>query len=121
MEIPHRPHGTHDPERQAWNEAYKLSDERSLFLLVMPNGAKYWRFSYRFLGKDKTLALGVWPEVNLAEARDKRDSARKMVADSVAPLSKRSAGSFVRRSTPTPPSKAWPRNDSSRSHGSPPR
>ena len=39
--------------------AYKLSDERSLFLLVMPNGSKYWRFRYRFLGKQKTLALGV--------------------------------------------------------------
>jgi len=41
---------------------YKLSDERSLFLLVMPNGAKYWRLRYRFLDKQKTLALGVLPE-----------------------------------------------------------
>ncbi len=61
--------------------AYKLSDERSLFLLVMPNGSKYWRLRYRFLGKQKTLALGVWPEVGLAEAREKRDNARKMVAE----------------------------------------
>lgn len=64
---------------------YKLSDERSLFILVMPNGAKYWRFSYRLLGKGKTLALGVWPDVSLAEARDNRDSTRKMVADGVDP------------------------------------
>lgn len=62
-------------------KAYKLSDERSLFLLVMPNGAKYWRLRYRFLGKQKTLALGVWPEVGLAEVREKRDAARKLVAE----------------------------------------
>ena len=64
---------------------YKLSDERSLFLLVMPNGAKYWRLSYRWLGKNKTLALGVWPDVSLADARAKRDTARKMLADGVDP------------------------------------
>ena len=70
---------------QPRTKPYKLSDGRSLFLLVMPNGAKYWRLSYRWLGKDKTLALGVWPEVSLAEAREKRDSARKMVAEGIDP------------------------------------
>ena len=64
---------------------YKLADERSLFLLVMPNGAKYWRLSYRWSGKDKTLALGVWPEVSLADARGKRDAARKLLADGIDP------------------------------------
>lgn len=64
---------------------YKLTDERSLFLLVMPNGAKYWRFRYRFLDKQKTLAIGVWPEISLADARVKRDSARQMVADGIDP------------------------------------
>jgi hypothetical protein len=48
---------------QPRSKPYKLSDERSLFLLVMPNGAKYWRFRYRFLDKQKTLVIGVWPEV----------------------------------------------------------
>ncbi len=67
-------------------KAYKLGDGRSLYLLVMPNGAKYWRLSYRFLGKQRAPALGVWPEVSLAEARDKRDSARKMVSDGVDPF-----------------------------------
>jgi integrase len=67
-------------------KAYKLSDERSLYLLVMPNGSKYWRFSYRFLGKQRSLALGVWPEVSLAEAREKRDAARKLVADGTDPF-----------------------------------
>lgn len=67
-------------------KAYKLSDERSLFLLVMPNGAKYWRFRYRIVDKQKVLAIGVWPEVSLADARVKRDAARKMVADGIDPM-----------------------------------
>jgi hypothetical protein len=62
-------------------KAYKLSDERSLFLLVMLNGAKYWRVRYRFLGRQKTLALGIWPKVGLAEVREKSDAARKLVDD----------------------------------------
>jgi integrase len=64
---------------------YKLSDERALYLLVTPAGGKYWRMQYRHLGKDKTLALGVWPEVSLAEAREKRDAARKQVAEGLDP------------------------------------
>lgn len=71
---------------QPRTKPYKLSDERSLFLLVMPNGAKYWRLRYRFLDKQKTLAIGVWPEVSLADARVKRDSARQMVADGIDPM-----------------------------------
>jgi integrase len=64
---------------------YKLSDERALYLLVTPAGGKYWRMQYRHLGKDKTLALGVWPEVSLAEAREKRDAARKQIAEGLDP------------------------------------
>lgn len=66
-------------------KAYKLSDEKGLFLLVTPSGAKYWRVKYRFGGKEKQLALGVSPEVSLAKAREKRDKARKMIADNVDP------------------------------------
>jgi hypothetical protein len=65
---------------------YKQTDGRSLFLLVMSNRAKYWRFRFRFLDKQKVLALGVWPEVGLAEARDKRDAARRLIADGVDPM-----------------------------------
>ncbi|TPG56516.1 Arm DNA-binding domain-containing protein [Sphingomonas glacialis] len=65
---------------------HKLADAHSLYLLITPSGAKYWRLGYRFLDKQKTLALGVWPDVGLAEARDKRDAARKLIADSVDPL-----------------------------------
>lgn len=67
-------------------KTYKLGDGHSLYLLVMPNGAKYWRLSYRFNGKQRALALGVWPEVSLADARVKRDSARKMLAEGIDPF-----------------------------------
>jgi integrase len=66
-------------------KAYKLADERGLFLLVNPNGSKYWRFKYRFGGKEKLLAIGVYPDVSLAEAREKRDAARKMLTNEVDP------------------------------------
>jgi len=59
---------------------YKLWDERGLYLLVMPNGARYWRFSYSFAGKRKTISLGVYPDTGLAMARDKREEARRLVA-----------------------------------------
>lgn len=59
---------------------YKLTDERGLYLLVTPKGQRYWRFNYRFGGKAKTLAFGVFPDVGLADAREKRDSARRIVA-----------------------------------------
>lgn len=47
----------------------------------MPNGSKWWRFKYRFLGKEKLLSCGVYPDTTLAKARDKRDEARKLLAD----------------------------------------
>ncbi len=59
----------------------KLSDGAGLYLEVMPNGSKYWRLKYRYSGKEKRLAFGVYPEVSLKEAREKRDEARKALAD----------------------------------------
>ena len=59
---------------------YKLSDSNHLYLLVRPTGSKLWRFGYRFAGKQKTLALGAYPSVPLAEARERRDAARKLLA-----------------------------------------
>jgi hypothetical protein len=50
------------------DKQYKLSDERGLYLLVLKSG-KYFRLDYRFMGKRKTLALGVYPDVSLADAR----------------------------------------------------
>ena len=59
---------------------YKLSDGEGLFLLVMPSGGKYWRMRYFFAGKEKTLALGVYPEVPLGKAREHRAQAKKILA-----------------------------------------
>jgi integrase len=70
---------------EAKAKAYKLSDDKGLFLLVKPTGAKYWRFKYRIKGKEKLLALGVYPEVSLANARAKLDEARKLLANDVDP------------------------------------
>jgi integrase-like protein/Arm domain-containing DNA-binding protein len=57
-------------------KAFKLADGAGMYLLVKPDGKKYWRFDYRFQGKRKTLALGVYPEVSLKDARKKRDEAK---------------------------------------------
>lgn len=59
----------------------KLIDGAGLQLWVMPTGAKYWRYSYRFAGKQKLLALGVWPALGLAEARDARDKAAAILRE----------------------------------------
>jgi hypothetical protein len=64
------------------DKLYKLYDEKGLFLQVTPNGGKWWRFKYRYLNKEKLLAIGTYPEVTLAEARQKRDDARKLLSQS---------------------------------------
>jgi integrase len=63
----------------------KLSDGGGLYLQVQPNGAKYWRLAYRFAGKQKTLALGVYPDVSLSDARERREQARKVLANGADP------------------------------------
>ncbi|HDX3182258.1 TPA: integrase arm-type DNA-binding domain-containing protein [Escherichia coli] len=72
-------------------KSYKLADANNMFLLVHPNGSKYWRLRYRHLGKEKTLALGQYPEVSLSEAREKRDEARKLISDGIDPCEQRRA------------------------------
>jgi integrase len=63
----------------------KLFDERGLYLLVTPAGGKWWRLKYRFGGKEKSLSMGVFPDVTLKEARERRDAARKLLANGVDP------------------------------------
>lgn len=70
---------------KAKDKPYKFSDGDSLFLLVTPTGGKWWRFKYRFGGKEKLLSLGTYPEVSLADARERREAARKQVAASIDP------------------------------------
>ncbi len=77
------------------DKAYKLTDGAGMFLLVHPNGSRYWRLRYRILGKEKTLALGVYPEVSLSEARTKRDEARKLISEGVDPCEQKRAKKVV--------------------------
>lgn len=67
------------------DKPYKVTDDRGLFLLVHPNGSKYWRFKYRFANREKLLSFGVYPEVSLAEARARRDEARKLIMQGTDP------------------------------------
>ncbi|EGD59362.1 symbiosis island integrase [Novosphingobium nitrogenifigens DSM 19370] len=64
---------------------YKLTDGAGLYLLVKPNGTKLWRLNYAYLGKQRTLSFGAWPDVGLADARERRDEARKLIAAGLDP------------------------------------
>lgn len=64
---------------------YKLFDGGGLYLQINPNGSKYWRMKYRFSGKEKKLSFGTYPDITLAEARVRRDDARKFLADNKDP------------------------------------
>jgi hypothetical protein len=84
----------------------KLTDEKGLYLLIHPNGSKYWRFKYRIGGREKLLALGIYPDIPLASrikkdetgellkikgARELRDEARELVAQGIDPSENRKA------------------------------
>ena len=75
----------------------KLSDGGGLHLLVSPQGSKLWRLAYRCEGKQKTLALGVYPAVSLAEARQKRDGAKKLLASGIDPSQQQKADKAARK------------------------
>ncbi|MDD5755567.1 MAG: integrase arm-type DNA-binding domain-containing protein, partial [Methylococcales bacterium] len=78
------------------DKPYKLTDEKGMFLLVNPNGSKYFRLDYRFDGKRKTLALGVYPEISLKQARDKRDDAKQQIANGIEPNENKKAVKLAR-------------------------
>jgi hypothetical protein len=67
------------------SKPYKLSDGGGMFLLVTPDGARYWRLDYRFAGKRRTLALGIYPIVSLSNARSRREDARALLAKEIDP------------------------------------
>lgn len=72
-------------------KAKRLWDERGMYLEVAPSGSKLWRFKYRIDGREKRLALGKYPDVGLKDAREKRDAARKLLANDVDPSLQRQA------------------------------
>lgn len=67
----------------------KLADERGMYLFLTPSGGRLWRFKYRYAGKEKLLALGAYPDLSLAKAREARDEARKAVAQGIDPSAAR--------------------------------
>ncbi|WP_446810144.1 tyrosine-type recombinase/integrase [Methylomonas sp. 2BW1-5-20] len=84
----------HKSDKAKDGKAFKLFDDKGLFLLVKPTESgwgKWWRFKYRFEGKEKQLSLGTYPEVSLGQAREKRDEARKLVAATIDPGENRKA------------------------------
>jgi integrase len=92
LEIPHMAlTDTAIKKTRPADKPFKLYDGRGLYLLVQPNGAKYWRLKYRFSEKEKVLALGVYPEVTLAEAREQCLQARKLIGKGVDPVAAKQA------------------------------
>lgn len=67
------------------DKAYTLNDGKGLSLLIEPNGSKGWRFRYRFAGKPKMISLGTYDQVSLADARRKRDEAKKQLSENINP------------------------------------
>ncbi len=78
------------------SKPYKLFDGKGLFLLVKPNGGRYWRMKYRYHGKEKTLALGVYPDVSLEQARAATTSAKqRLAAENVDPMAAKKSGKLA--------------------------
>jgi integrase len=76
---------------RATGKAFKLSDGGGMYLLVTPDGARYWRLDYRFAGKRRTLALGTYPTVTLSSARTRREEARALLAQNIDPSTAKKA------------------------------
>jgi integrase len=73
------------------DKEYKLTDGFGMFLRVTPKGSKYWQMAYRFEGKQKLFSIGVYPAVSLADARQRRDEARRLLAQGIDPNAKKQA------------------------------
>jgi hypothetical protein len=74
---------------KASGKTQRLFDGGGLYLEVSPNGGKWWRFKYRFAGKEKRISLGVFPDVSLKDARERKDEARRLLANGIDPSERR--------------------------------
>ncbi len=81
------------------DKPYKLTDGEGMHLMVHPNGSKYWRLQYRFDGKQKMLALGIYPEISLSEARQRRDEAKRQVVNAIDPSEQKKVEKQARKAT----------------------
>src|SRR5207302_5264276 len=78
-------------------KAYRMSDSGGMYLWVTPSGGKLWRWGYRFDGKEKLMALGKYPAVSLALARERHGEARKLLAAGTDPMAQRKADRTAER------------------------
>lgn len=79
------------------DKPYTLNDGQGLSLLINPDGSKGWRFRFRFAGKARLMSFGSYDLVSLAEAREKRDTARKQVANGIDPVEERKAQKLAQK------------------------
>ena len=86
---------------------WKLFDGGGLFLLIHPNGSRYWRMKYRFAGREGTLAFGVYPEVSLREAREKRDEAKRQLRAGIDPSVQRKVARTAQAETFEAVAREW--------------
>jgi integrase len=86
---------------------YKLSDERGLYLLVKPGGGRLWRLKYRVAGREKLLAIGAYPDLSLAKARERREEARRLLADRIDPSARKKAERLAQADTFESVAREW--------------
>jgi len=86
---------------------YKLFDERGLYLLVNPGGGRLWRLKYRVAGREKLLAIGAYPDLSLAKARERRDEARRLLADQIDPSARKKAERLAQADTFESTAREW--------------
>lgn len=79
------------------DKVYTLNDGNGLSLLIDPNGSKGWRFRYRFAGKPKMISFGVYGQISLADARRKRDEAKKQLSDGIDPSDARKSEKITQK------------------------
>jgi hypothetical protein len=96
------------------DKPFKLPDEKGMYLLVHPNGSKYFRLDYRFEGKRKTLALGVYPDTTLKQSRERLYAAKQQIADGIDPSENKKA---IKTTLKLSPWSGWRKRHRTKAHG----